>query len=140
MRLCVARRATQTNQRTVGLTFRRFRTVDKSVHVSDILVDEPAHLPSLSLAFIAAAKQAIGGDLTATSVPAEVTLAVRPESLGFCTARYDVGPGAVGAPVIWVPHQDIARTYRPEFRRLLSPLAEGRTAATAASICWTGLP
>ena len=108
-------------QRTVGLTFRR--SDGRQLQVLDVLVDEPASLPSLQSAFVLAAERELGEAFTATGVPAEATLAVRAGSLGFCTARYDVGPGAIGAPVVWVPHQAITRTYRPDFQRLLPPSA-----------------
>lgn len=105
-------------QRSVGLTFSR--SDGRQLTLEDVLIDVPANLPTLQRAFLTAARRELGDDVTATGVPPEATVAVRPDVLGICSGRYDVGPGHIGAPVVWIAHQAIARVYRPAFARLLS--------------------
>lgn len=105
-------------QRSVGFAFRRDDGTE--LCMSDVLVDEPGNLPLFGERFVSSARHVLGVDrVTVTGVPSGATLAVRPNELGVCTARYDVGPGYLGAPVVWIPHDAISRIYQPWFARLL---------------------
>lgn len=104
-------------QKTIGLTYRRsdgFR-----LNLADVFVGEVAELHSLGESFSRHARIQVSEAVDVSAVPPGATLAVNAVALGICTSRYDIGPGYLGAAVIWIPHDEIARLYQPSFARLL---------------------
>lgn len=81
----------------------------------EIFVRPPAELPSLRQAFFASCAELLGDAADPTGLPTGADFVISDSSLGVCTTRYDVGPGYLGAPIIWIPHDRVARLYSQEF-------------------------
>lgn len=108
-------------QRTVGLTFRT-ATGDR-LNLPDVLIDDPENLPSLRQAFIDAVLE-VHDSAIVDQLPTAATFALGEQGLGIATNRYDIQPGYLGAPVIWISYPAVGRLLRPDFQRLLSRLTK----------------
>lgn len=105
------------SQRTSGLVFEA--ASGRRLSEIDVFVDDTAWRPALIERFLERAAAIAGGSTTATALPDPLTFALTRDQFGIATCRYDIGPGVLGAPTVWIDHDDIDRHYRNEFLRLL---------------------